>query len=377
MKIIHCADLHIDRVIGAPATDLIRPETASWEAFGRVLDYARRTRPAALVIAGDLFDSENPAPAQQWQMHRKLSALAEDGVPVVLCYGNHDPQTALRAAFPWPENVYAFGADEAQSFELPGSGIMFHGRSYPERHTGPDFVQSYPAAVPGLTNIGLLHTGLEESSEGAYAPCSPGQLEALGYDYLALGHIHLRQAVTERIHYSGNPQGLHRNEPGPKGFLEVDLSGGQPGLSFHQTHSFQFEGLSVAAAGSRAETVQAVARSLDDLPASDRFVITLQLTGTPDQLGDISGHTDAFRQMLEAQSSALAEGRVALREIGLRTDAATVVRPLQIPVPALDMADRSALKTLDQKLSAGSITAPPVDESAVDAVVAATLNGQG
>jgi len=47
-----------------------------------------------------------------------------------------------------------------------------------------------------------------------------------GYDYWALGHIHVRQTLNTRpfIGYSGSIQGLNRKEVGPKGYYIVDVA---------------------------------------------------------------------------------------------------------------------------------------------------------
>lgn len=87
--------------------------------------------------------------------------------------------------------------------------------------------------MPDCFNIGLLHTNVGGNSQhAAYAPCSIQELAAKGYDYWALGHVHDYALLHERPHivYSGNTQGRHAREIGPKGCLLVtvnDVSGGE------------------------------------------------------------------------------------------------------------------------------------------------------
>jgi DNA repair exonuclease SbcCD nuclease subunit len=82
--------------------------------------------------------------------------------------------------------------------------------------------------VPGWLNIGVLHTALEGNHAHArYAPCTVGELQAKGYQYWALGHVHehwmVRGDVT--IAYPGNLQGRHIRETGPRGALLVEADG--------------------------------------------------------------------------------------------------------------------------------------------------------
>jgi DNA repair exonuclease SbcCD nuclease subunit len=59
-----------------------------------------------------------------------------------------------------------------------------------------------------------------------YAPCSPEDLRSAEYDYFALGHVHDHKVVTDgdRVAaFSGNLQGRHPKETGPKGALVVDV----------------------------------------------------------------------------------------------------------------------------------------------------------
>ncbi len=85
--------------------------------------------------------------------------------------------------------------------------------------------------MPGKLNIGLLHTAVgDDSLHSNYAPCTVEQLADHGYDYWALGHIHLRGELRGHpswIVFPGNLQGRHINEEGEKGATLVRVRAGR------------------------------------------------------------------------------------------------------------------------------------------------------
>jgi hypothetical protein len=91
--------------------------------------------------------------------------------------------------------------------------------------------------------------GAREGDE--HHPYAPSQLSTLmtsGYHYWALGHIHLRQCLSDApaVHYPGNLQGRTARERGPKGGLLVDLSRPEaPRVDFRAFAPVRFETLEV------------------------------------------------------------------------------------------------------------------------------------
>ncbi len=238
MKFIHAADVHLDSPLrgleaypGAPAERL---RIATRQAFDRVVDLCLEERVDFLIIAGDLFDTEvkdfHAALAAATQLRR----LDQAGIPVYLILGNHDSREEMTRHVPWPANVTLFDHKRPQTVRHPTLPVALHGMSYPKREVTENLVPDYPAPVAGCFNIGLLHTNAGGNSQhAAYAPCSVEELVAKGYDYWALGHVHDYAVLHERPHvvYSGNTQGRHARETGPKGCLLVTVdersSGGE------------------------------------------------------------------------------------------------------------------------------------------------------
>ena len=230
MRFIHAADIHLDSPLrgleaypGAPAERL---RIATRQAFDRVVDLCLEERVDFLIVAGDLFDTEvkdfHAALAAATQLRR----LDRANIPVYLILGNHDSREEMTRHVPWPANVTLFDHKRPQTVQHPTLPVVLHGMSYPKREVTENLVPGYPAPVAGCFNIGLLHTNAGGNSQhAAYAPCSVEELVAKGYDYWALGHVHDFAILHERPHvvYSGNTQGRHAREAGPKGCLLVTV----------------------------------------------------------------------------------------------------------------------------------------------------------
>lgn len=115
-----------------------------------------------------------------------------------------------------------------------------------------DLSRKVPRPVGELPEVGLLHTQVHASPHGEehhpYAPSELGWLVRSGYDYWALGHVHVRQLLSRDppVVYAGSLQGRTHGETGAHGVYLVDLSDrGAPAISFRALASVRWETLRV------------------------------------------------------------------------------------------------------------------------------------
>ncbi len=224
LKIVHAADLHIDsplrgldRYDGAPASQL---RGATRRALENLVALCIDERASVLLLAGDVFDGSWKDYSTGLFFAAQMTRLREANVPVAIVRGNHDAASSVVKALRLPENVHELASRKAETWELRGAGIAIHGQSFSQRVTTEDLASKYPARVPGLFNIGLLHTSIDgREGHEPYAPTSVETMRSKGYDYWALGHVHAREIVSSDpyIVYPGNLQGRHARETGPKG----------------------------------------------------------------------------------------------------------------------------------------------------------------
>lgn len=227
MKFLHAADIHLDSPMaglqarqGLPA-DLLRHCTR--RAFAAMVDLAIAEDVAFVVIAGDLYDGD-------WKDFNTGLFFAEQmrrlARPCFVLRGNHDARSVITKDLRLPGNVREFSVHACQTHRLDDLGVALHGQSFPSRAVPEDLSERYPARIPGMLNIGVLHTSADDPGEHeTYAPCNPARLALKEYDYWALGHIHQRRVLHERpwIVFPGNLQGRHARETGAKGCTLVTV----------------------------------------------------------------------------------------------------------------------------------------------------------
>ena len=292
LTVIHAADLHLGapfKGIGASSGGGFFPSElkdtlvqATYDALDRLVRLCLEIRPHALLLAGDLYNPECGGLKSLNALKQACQRLEQGGVPVLMVHGNHDAAN-LQPSWTWPDNVHIFRADQAESVPLlskkglislgapigegqaPGPDAdclaIIHGISHAQEKVSENLslavsrhVKKIAASLPGSAwKIGLLHCAVgEKASEGEkpYAPCSMEDLAQTPVDYWALGHIHKRGMVTQNplAWYSGNSQGMHINETGPKGCLIVNFAPGlNPEISFRSLANVEWHQLDYTA----------------------------------------------------------------------------------------------------------------------------------
>lgn len=234
MRFVHAADVHLD----SPLSGLDRYEGAPVEAFRlatrRALEnlvglcVAEGAR--LLVVAGDLYDGDWPDYNTGLFFARQMARLDEAGVPVVIARGNHDAASEITRALRLPPNVRVLPAEAPATLRFDEIGVAVHGQSFAARKVTEDLARGYPDPIPGVLNVGVLHTSLDgREGHEPYAPTTADALARKGYDYWALGHVHAREVVRERpwIVFPGNLQGRHARETGAKGATLVTVEDGR------------------------------------------------------------------------------------------------------------------------------------------------------
>jgi DNA repair protein SbcD/Mre11 len=275
MLLLHAADLHLGKTLHE--RDISEDQEAMLEGL---LGLLADRRPAALLLAGDLYDRSIPPPeaVRLFDSFLSRASSADPGLVIVAIPGNHDSAARLsfgtrlmsrsgvhirtlpedcdepvlveregeRAAI-WPLPFLGSGAFDAKAgVHSPNSGAHNPNSGAHNPNSGQPRGQAElfsealrrigeKLADPdrperGARNVLLAHCfaagGTASESERAFVGQSEqvdaGPFEA--FDYVALGHLHRFQKVGERARYAGSPLAYSFAEgEEPKGFVLVDL----------------------------------------------------------------------------------------------------------------------------------------------------------
>jgi DNA repair exonuclease SbcCD nuclease subunit len=223
--------LESDTFGSGPKGDDFRERVRS--AFRGVIDLANNKQADLLLIVGDLFDSSRVS-AEALDFAMSTIALAQ--MPVVMIPGNHDAhdERSIYAAMPaglLPPNLHLILEAEGKLLEFPELAARLWGRALVEH--SPDYrpLLGMPPPADDHWNIALAHGLYTEGGETHRAsPITPDEIEASGYHYIALGHIHLFGEVSKggtRAFYCGTPAPLYSSSEA--GWVaEVQCRPGEP-----------------------------------------------------------------------------------------------------------------------------------------------------
>ena len=254
MKILHTSDWHLGRTFHTHST---------LEHLAVVLDalvaLVRQHGVDVVAVAGDVFDSAMPSKESYALLTGTLRRLKDAGASVVMTSGNHDSATRLGFQSEWAALAGIHVVTRPEQYREPititdeHGPVHFYGIPYLEpaliRHLHPgvllkthEQVLNYAMtqirddlARRGGRSVVLSHcfaAGIAPAAESSDVErdITAGGLDVVplgvfdGCDYVALGHIHGRATLTERVRYSGAPLHYSFSEAGkPRGAWLVEL----------------------------------------------------------------------------------------------------------------------------------------------------------
>lgn len=220
MKLIHCADVHLDSPMNSRfSAEVAKKRRAELlETFCRIIEFASAEGACAILIAGDLFDSPTYVRKHTKTIVREAVAKHPE-LQFFYLAGNHDGGTDLYGETdPQPENFHTFGS-RWKTYRLGDVAVTASERPNAETL----------ALDPADINIVMMHGNAVETANAAKKDDIPIRAYAgKGIDYIALGHYHSRSSASVdgrcRACYCGCPEGRGFDECGEKGFLLLETT---------------------------------------------------------------------------------------------------------------------------------------------------------
>ncbi len=302
INVLHFSDFHIgvetygktdaDTGLNTRTLDLLK-------ALDTLVDFSISEKIDLVVFSGDAYKIRDPTQTHQREFARRMVRLADAGIPVFLLVGNHDLPHAVSKATAMDIFNVLRPADEANNKSSSHSNIFIGSRpgtTLIQTKSGPVQIVAIPwvrrgsfanleeakgLSVDGLTrmieeklteiltieaekldkkipSIMSAHVTLSTAKYGTERSMMMGRdhvlmqstVTSLGFDYVALGHIHRRQQLSSNppVIYPGSLQRLDfgDEDEDSKGFYTFKLDPSMPqgrmciSFDYHPVDSRQF-----------------------------------------------------------------------------------------------------------------------------------------
>ncbi|MCP2316338.1 Exodeoxyribonuclease I subunit D [Nocardia amikacinitolerans] len=232
MRMLHTSDWHIGRTFHG--VDLLADQARSLAA---VAELVAAESVDVVVVPGDVYDRSIPSADAIAVCNRGFEAIRAAGALIVATSGNHDSPARLGAGASFAAagglHLRTTVADSDRPVLLADEhgDVAFYGIPYlepeitraelgvPQARSHAEIlaaamgrIRADIATRPGTRTVVLAHafvvggeaTGSERSiSVGGVETVPLGEFD--GIDYVALGHLHSPQTLSESVRYSGSP----------------------------------------------------------------------------------------------------------------------------------------------------------------------------
>ena len=233
LKLVHTSDVHLetDTFGSGSAGERLRDKVR--QAFSNVIETANNRDADLLLIVGDLFDSSR---VSEEGLSFAFGTISKARMPVVMIPGNHDAHDersiyANLSPGVLPQNLHLILEPEGRVLDFPELETRLWGRAMVEHSPEYRPLGGLPQPEPALWNIALAHGFFVDGGENERSsPITPQEIADSGYHYIALGHVHIFNDVSQgstRALYCGTPAPLYASDNA--GWVAVvDCVPGQP-----------------------------------------------------------------------------------------------------------------------------------------------------
>ncbi|WP_213931953.1 exonuclease SbcCD subunit D [Rhodococcus sp. B50] len=231
MRILHTSDWHIGRTFHG--VDLLADQARALRA---IADLVVERGIDVVVVPGDVYDRSIPSSDAVAVCNAGLEAIREAGAIIVATSGNHDSPVRLGAGAAFAAHGGLHLITRVSQIDDP---VVLHDEHGPVRFYGipylePEITRSELGVPEARSHQQILDAAMERVRADAAGrdgrtvvlahafvvggepsdserSISVGGVETVaassfeGADYVALGHLHSPQTVSETVRYSGSP----------------------------------------------------------------------------------------------------------------------------------------------------------------------------
>lgn len=233
IRLLHTADIHLGARFLALGDKGAAQRQQLKAAFKNLVSLAVAEHVHIVLIAGDLFDSNQQPQANVDLVVEQFGLLAASNIPVCLIPGTHDcfDSASIYRKFDFPArcpNLALFLDPGWNHREFPALGLTVYGKPNLSN-------RSYDSPLEGLTpstqsryHVALAHGSFNipgRFAEDDYV-FTADQIQSSRMHYVALGHWHSPYACSDKVvpaWYSGSPEIIDMDQKQPGSVLLVTL----------------------------------------------------------------------------------------------------------------------------------------------------------
>lgn len=251
IKFLHTSDLQIG--MAAPGVGLLAKQIQDVrvESLKTVLQLAVKERVNFVLIAGDLFETNQISKKNIQQVARLLEQAKP--LSVYILPGNHDyygPSSMYiqKEFLNLGKHIHVFS--EKKPMVVPDLNLTLYPSPCFETRSNKSPLEGMQKQVGTKYHIAIVHGSISASfggteSEDDYFPVTEGELKNLNMDYIALGHWHSlhpdpQQEPNSLFYYSGTPEPTGFGERQSGYTLLVELNEGKHTVTKIPTGQFHF-----------------------------------------------------------------------------------------------------------------------------------------
>ena len=282
MKFVHMADMHFD----IPFTVLNnrnklgeKRRLEQREAFKKIIEYIKENNIEYFFIAGDLYENEYIRKSTVEYINNLFKEIPN--TKIYITPGNHDPYIngSMYKTIKWSENVKIFNS-QIETIENDDCNIYGFGFNnfYCRTSDIQDIVLNNKEKLNILITHGTLNGGTIEDME--YNPLNKNKLKQIGFDYIALGHIHkssYNDEENQRIVYPGSPISMGFDELGKHGVIVGELTKEKINLEFLPIDKREFKEEEINI--SNINNIEELIEKINDLKLEENIFYKLILIG--------------------------------------------------------------------------------------------------
>lgn len=282
MKFVHMADMHLDSpfvVLAGNETMAIQRRIEQRNAMREIVEYIQKNDIPYFFIAGDLYEQDYINKSTIEYINTLFASIPS--TLIFITPGNHDPyiNNSFYKNFKWADNVHIF-TEKLECIETEKADIYGYGFDgfYMENKYNNITIKN-----PEKINILITHGSLDasEALENQYNSIKSTDLKNMGFDYIALGHIHKKSYndyEKQNIVYPGSTVSIGFDELGERGIITGEIKKGEINIQFYpiKTKTFEEKEVNITEVNSREDLIQI----LNELNLSSESYYKIILTGT-------------------------------------------------------------------------------------------------